>query len=80
MLQSFYQSPGCISAHPEAWSELQEAAFKGDEDASALSSRCMQDGDSDLKRQQALAEIYKEGPLPDTMRDLLAPFLAAGGR
>ena len=39
----------------------------------------MQAGDSDLKRQQALAEICKEGPLPDTMRDLLAPFLAAGG-
>ena len=36
-------------------------------------------GNSDLKRQQALAEIYKEGPLPDTMRDLLAPFLAVGG-
>ena len=78
-MQSFYQSPGCISALPEAWSALQEAAFKGDEDASALSRRCMQAGDSDLKQQQALAEICKEGPLPDTMRDLLAPFLAAGG-
>ena len=39
----------------------------------------MQAGGSDLKGQQALAEIYKEGDLPDTMRDLLAPFLAAGG-
>ena len=79
MFANIFSVPRVYFRAPEAWSALQEAAFKGDEDASALSRRCMQAGDSDLKRQQALAEICKEGPLPDTMRDLLAPFLAAGG-
>ena len=79
MFANIFSVPRVYFRAPEAWSALQEAAFKGDEDASALSRRCRQAGDSDLKRQQALAEICKEGPLPDTMRDLLAPFLAAGG-
>ena len=76
---SIFRPSVCVTGIPEAWSALQEAVIKGDGDAEALAERCVLAGNSDLKRQQALAEIYKEGPLPDTMRDLLAPFLAAGG-
>ena len=78
MFANIFSVPRVYFRAPEAWSALQEAAFKGDEDASALSCRCMQAGGSDLKGQQALAEIYKEDDLPGTMRDLLAPFFAAG--
>ena len=56
MFANIFSAPRVYFRAPEAWSALQEAAFKGDEDASALSRRCMQAGDCDLKRQQALAE------------------------